>query len=51
MCTTPPLPPRQTQVFEQDVTQSQRVTLAQWQARPLHEKLKERLALLLQSQL
>ena len=42
---------RQTQVFEQDVTLSRRVTLAQWEARPLHEKLKERLALLLQSQL
>ncbi len=42
---------RQTQVFEQDLAQSQRVTLAQWQARPLKEKFKERLALLLQSQL
>ena len=42
---------RQTQVFEQDLAQSQRVTLAQWEARPLKEKFKERLALLLQSQL
>ena len=42
---------RQTQVFEQDLAQSQRVTLAQWAARPLTEKVKERLALLLQSQL
>ena len=42
---------RQTQVFEQDLGQSRRVTLAQWEARPLTEKFKERLALLMRSQL
>ena len=42
---------RQTQVFEDDLKRSRRVTLAQWEARPLKEKFKERLALLLHSQL
>ena len=42
---------RQTQVFEQDLTQSRQVTLAEWQARPLKEKIKEKLALVLHSQL
>ena len=42
---------RQTQVFEDDLKLSRRVTLAQWEARPLKEKFKERLALLLHSQL
>jgi len=42
---------RQTQVFEDDLKQSRRVTLAQWEARPFKEKFNERLALLLHSQL
>jgi len=42
---------RQTQVFEDDLKQSRRVTLAQWEARPFKEKFMERLALLLHSQL
>ena len=42
---------RQTGVFEQDLTQSRQVTLAQWEARPMKEKIMERMALLLQSQL
>jgi cardiolipin synthase len=37
--------------FEQDKTRSRRVTLEEWVARPLSEKLKERLAALLRSQL
>ena len=42
---------RQTQVFEQDLGRSQRVTLQTWQNRPLKEKLKEKLASMLESQL
>ncbi|RZJ25042.1 MAG: cardiolipin synthase B, partial [Haliea sp.] len=42
---------RQTQVFEQDLTHARRITFEEWQNRPLKEKLKERLALLLDSQL
>ncbi len=42
---------RQTRVFEQDLTRARRITFAEWQDRPLKEKLKERLALLLDSQL
>ena len=37
--------------FEQDKTRSRRVSLEEWVARPLTEKLKERLAALLRSQL
>ncbi|HVE49762.1 MAG TPA: phospholipase D-like domain-containing protein [Casimicrobiaceae bacterium] len=32
----------QSAVFERDITQAKRITLAMWQARPLHEKLMER---------
>ena len=42
---------RQTRVFEQDLTRARRISLQEWQDRPLKEKLKERLALLLDSQL
>jgi cardiolipin synthase len=42
---------RQTRVFEQDITRARRITFEEWQDRPLKEKLKERLALLLDSQL
>ncbi|MDP1954060.1 MAG: phospholipase D-like domain-containing protein [Polaromonas sp.] len=42
---------RQTQVFEDDLKRSRRVTYEQWEARPLKEKVMERLALLLGSQL
>ena len=42
---------RQTQVFEQDLARARRISLQEWQDRPLKEKLKERLALLLDSQL
>ncbi|MDP1567652.1 MAG: phospholipase D-like domain-containing protein, partial [Polaromonas sp.] len=42
---------RQTQVFEQDLTRARRISLQEWQDRPLKEKFKERLALLLDSQL
>jgi cardiolipin synthase len=38
---------RQVDVFRQDLTKSRRVTLAQWRARPFHEKLMERLESLL----
>lgn len=41
----------QTAVFERDLAQSRRVTLAEWEARPWHEKLIERTAGLLGSQL
>ncbi|MDB5930422.1 MAG: cls, partial [Polaromonas sp.] len=37
---------RQTQVFEDDLQRAQCITLAAWQARPLREKLHERLAVL-----
>jgi len=42
---------RQTQVFEQDLTRARRITLQEWQNRSLKEKFRERLALLLDSQL
>ena len=42
---------KQTAVFEQDLTRSQRITLQAWQNRPLKERLKEELASLLKSQL
>jgi cardiolipin synthase len=42
---------RQTEVFEQDLQKSRRVTLQDWQNRPLSEKLSEKLASLLNSQL
>jgi cardiolipin synthase len=38
-------------VFEQDLARSRRISLQEWQDRPLREKLRERLALLLDSQL
>ena len=38
---------RQAEVFCQDVSKSHQVTLAEWQARPLSEKLRERLESLL----
>ena len=41
----------QVTVFEQDKARSRRVTFEEWVARPLSEKLKERLAALLRSQL
>ena len=42
---------RQTRIFEDDLLNSRQVTYDQWAARPLKEKLMERLALLLESQL
>jgi cardiolipin synthase len=42
---------RQTQVFEDDLKRSRRVSYEQWEARPLKEKVMERLALLIGSQL
>ncbi len=42
---------RQSEVFEQDLTRSRRITLVEWSERPFTEKIKERLALLLESQL
>jgi cardiolipin synthase len=42
---------RQTRIFEQDLTRARRITLEEWQNRPFTEKLRERLALLLDSQL
>jgi cardiolipin synthase len=41
----------QTEVFERDLGKSKRVTLAEWEARPWHEKLVERTMGLLGSQL
>jgi cardiolipin synthase len=41
----------QTEVFEKDRARSHRVTLDEWRNRPLSEKLLERLAGLLRSQL
>ncbi len=41
----------QVAVFENDLTKSKPVTLAEWQDRPLREKLKERIAGLLAAQL
>jgi cardiolipin synthase len=42
---------RQTQVFEEDLLKSHRVTLQEWEARPLKEKLHEKLVQVLDSQL
>ncbi|MES2977241.1 MAG: phospholipase D-like domain-containing protein [Pseudomonadota bacterium] len=42
---------RQTAVFEQDLRQARQVTYQAWQQRPWKEKLAERLALLLETQL
>ena len=42
---------RQEKVFQQDIARSRRVTLADWQNRPWHEKLMERAAGLLHTQL
>jgi cardiolipin synthase len=42
---------RQTEVFEQDIRKSRRVTLQAWENRPLGEKFSEKLASLLNSQL
>ena len=42
---------QQTAVFERDLGQARRVTHAEWQARPWHEKLLERLASLIGGQL
>jgi cardiolipin synthase len=38
---------RQVEVFRQDLAKSRRITLAEWRARPLREKLTERFAVLL----
>jgi cardiolipin synthase len=42
---------QQVQIFNADLTRSRRITLAEWQARPLQEKLLERIASLLGPQL
>jgi cardiolipin synthase A/B len=42
---------RQTQVFEDDLRRAKRVTLDAWMNRPFKEKLKEKLASLLETQL
>ena len=42
---------RQERVFERDIAQSRRVTLAEWEHRPWHEKLLEHAAGLLHTQL
>ncbi len=42
---------RQTETFEADLMHSKRITYEQWEARPWHEKLKERGAALFSSQL
>ena len=42
---------RQTDVFEQDLTKARRVSYEEWASRPLKEKMFERLALILGSQL
>jgi cardiolipin synthase len=41
----------QVKIFEADLAKSRRITLAQWQARPLKDKVLERLASLIGSQL
>ena len=40
-----------TEIFERDLTQARRISLAEWENRPLREKIMERLASLLGSQL
>ena len=42
---------QQTEVFEQDLAHARQITLAQWQQRPWHERLNERMASLMGSQL
>ncbi len=42
---------RQVEVFEADLTQSRRITLDEWRARPWRERLLEQAASLLESQL
>jgi cardiolipin synthase len=42
---------RQVEIFERDVAQAKAITLAQWQARPLTEKLVEHAAAVLSDQL
>ncbi len=42
---------RQTAVFERDIQKSRRITFAQWKNRPLLEKLQERVASLLNTQI
>jgi cardiolipin synthase len=42
---------RQTQVFDEDLKRARRVSLQEWENRPLTERLSERLALLLGSQI
>ena len=42
---------RQTETFDTDLKQARRITYEQWEARPWHEKLKERGAALFSSQL
>ena len=42
---------QQTQIFEEDLKLSRQITLAEWNNRPLREKLGEKLATLLSSQL
>ena len=42
---------QQIKIFNDDLTKSRRITLAQWQKRPWHEKLMEHAAALLRSQL
>ena len=42
---------RQTKIFEDDLSRSKRVTFEAWSNRPWQEKLKERVALLFESQL
>ena len=41
----------QAKIFDADLARSRRITLAEWQARPMHEKVLEHLASLLGSQL
>ena len=42
---------RQSQVFEEDLTKSRRITLQEWQERPLKEKVREQISALISSQL
>ena len=42
---------RQTRIFQDDLKRSRQVTFDAWAARPFREKMKERLALILESQL
>ena len=40
-----------TEIFERDLTRARRISLAEWQSRPLRERIMERLASLLRTQL